>query len=189
MNFKFLAVIAWCLTMVSCSNNDSELETTESYVEDADMKFISDVHQFSNDVTELLLKMAEKSNNYNSYSTRSMHLDEEIMNNYVSDLANSTQTFLIENGIEMNDLDSLDEGRMAYVGLMLVDYDKIQNATRASVGDCVLRGAGLGELVGGKVMSRRTVMKMFIKAGLKRAVPYVGWGLFASETAACLMGY
>ena len=81
---------------------------------------------------------------------------------------------------------------MAYIGLMLLDYEKIyisnQNTTRASIGDCVLRGAGIGDLAA-RGISKRFVMRMFIKAALKRCVPYVGWGLFLGETAACLAGY
>jgi len=68
-------------------------------------------------------------------------------------------------------------------------YPAIQeNITRASIGDCILRAAGVGELVG-KAVGKRSVMKILIKASLKRAVPYLGWGLAIGEGAACLAGY
>ncbi len=76
---------------------------------------------------------------------------------------------------------------------MLLDYEKLYTAnyisTRASIGDCVLRGAGIGELFSNRVLTKRAVMRIIIKAGLKRAAPYAGWGLFLGETAACLAGY
>lgn len=38
---------------------------------------------------------------------------------------------------------------MAYIGTLILDYNKAMNAenlTRASIGECVLRGAGAGDL-------------------------------------------
>lgn len=38
---------------------------------------------------------------------------------------------------------------MAYIGTLILDYNKAMNAenlTIASIGECVLRGAGAGEL-------------------------------------------
>lgn len=74
---------------------------------------------------------------------------------------------------------------------MFLDYERLSstNYTRASIVDCVLRGAGISELFTSKVLSKRAVMRIIIKAGLKRAAPYVGWGLFICDTAACLAGY
>lgn len=80
---------------------------------------------------------------------------------------------------------------MAYIGTLILDYNKATNAenlTRASIGDCVLRAAGVGDLVG-RAVSRRAVMRVLIKAALKRSVPYLGWGLAIGEGAACLAGY
>ena len=60
--------------------------------------------------------------------------------------------------------------------------------TRASLGDCILRAAGIGDLVK-KGLGKRVVLKALIKAGLKRSIPYIGWGLAIGEGAACLAGH
>lgn len=191
MKLKYLAILVVSLVAASCTNNDeiSELTTQSEIMNTDGVEFANDVHQFSNSNAALLVEMAKESNNYNTTSTRAMQADDKQLNAYVEALASHTRAFLIENGIEAGEMEGLDNGRMAYVGLMLVDYDKTIHATRASIGDCVLRGAGLGDLAVKHVISKRVVIKTLIKAGLKRAVPYIGWGLFAGETAACLMGY
>lgn len=52
----------------------------------------------------------------------------------------------------------------------------------------MLRAAGLGDIVK-RGLGKRVVLKALIKAGLKRSIPYIGWGLAIGEGAACLAGY
>lgn len=188
MRIHFLAVLVLACVVFSCSNNEEELYTKkESPIETT--VFTSEIQQFCNKTTGILSKLVETTNNYNTNNTRAAQADDDTLNQYVGAFAYATQAFLLENGIESSEIEMLDDGHMAYIGLMLIDYDKQKPSTRASAGECVLRGAGLGELAKDHVLSKKAVMRMLIKAGAKRAVPYIGWGLFVGETAACLMGY
>ena len=62
-----------------------------------------------------------------------------------------TEVFLVQNDIDVSEIKNCKDGeyRMAYIGTLILDYNKAMNAenlTRASIGECVLRGAGAGEL-------------------------------------------
>ena len=174
----------------ACSNvaeDDAQKSTLNS-----DEAFHSDLQVFKNQTKGIIDSLAEKSFNYNTTSTRTRSLDEDTLDVLVTALATQTEEFLINNEINTDSIYS--EGskeQMAYIGLLLLDYEKTYLAnqtTRASIGDCVLRGAGIGELAA-RGLSRRAVMRVMIRASLKRCVPYLGWGLFIGETAACLAGY
>lgn len=62
-----------------------------------------------------------------------------------------TEVFLVQNDIDVSEIKNCKDGeyRMAYIGTLILDYNKAMNAenlTRASIGECVLRGAGAGDL-------------------------------------------
>lgn len=62
-----------------------------------------------------------------------------------------TEVFLVQNDIDVSEIKNCKDGeyRMAYIGTLILDYNKAMNAenlTRASIGECVLRGAGAGYL-------------------------------------------
>lgn len=183
----FLFVGLLVLTFSGCSQDSNvvQLSTEDNGT------FLKELRSFKEQTKPIIDSLADKSFNYNTSSTRAMLLDNDTLDVLVKHLAQETSTLLEASDI---DTDSLyNEGgteRLAYIGLILLDYEKsFSNVqTRASIGECVLRGAGLGDLTV-RTLERKAVLRIVIKAGLKRVVPYVGWGLFLGETAACLAGY
>lgn len=190
---KTLLFILWifALCISSCTSQTDELsqESTQNDI----IAFHDSLQIFSNETKGIIDSLAEKSFNYNTSNTRAQKLDEDSLDYLISKLSIKTEDFLIENGINTDSIyiEDSNKEQLAYIGLLLLDYEKLSSIaqTRTSIGDCVLRGAGLGELFSTKVLSKRTVLKIIIKAGLKRATPYIGWSLFIGETAACLAGY
>lgn len=66
----------------------------------------------------------------------------------------------------------------------LAEYTITQSVqTKTTPGGCLLQSLGLKDV--GKVAVKQ-LAKQVGKAVLKKAVPYVGWGLFAIEMACCL---
>lgn len=71
--------------------------------------------------------------------------------NYQAFLQKETEVFLVQNDIDVSEIKNCKDGeyRMAYIGTLILDYNKAMNAknlTRASIGECVLRAAGVGDL-------------------------------------------
>lgn len=151
------------------------------------------IEQFKQHTSPIISQLAEKSLNFNTSTTRSLQADNDTLQILSNDLAREVSKLLEQNDLDISEFLEVDDSeyRLAYLALLLLDYEHTyaQNITRAaSIGDCVLRAAGVGELVG-KAVGKRTVMKILIKASLKRAVPYLGWSLAIGEGAACLAGY
>lgn len=174
----------------ACSNVAEFDEPSSTLNSEED--FHCDLQVFKNQTKGIIDSLAEKSFNYNTTSTRTRSLDEDTLDVLVTALATQTEKFLNNNEINTDSIYSVgSKEQMAYIGLLLLDYEKtylVNQTTRASIGDCVLRGAGIGELTA-RGLSKRTVMRLMLKVALKRCVPYIGWGLFIGETAACLAGY
>lgn len=175
----------------ACSSNTNE----ENFIPDSasqDEKVIG-LEQFQQTTSPIIEKLAEKSFNYNTTSTRSMQADNDTLRELSACLSVETKKLLEQNDIDVSEILNEEDGdyRMAYLGLLILDYEKVTNAedlTRASIDDCVLKAAGLGELVG-KAVSKKVVMRALIKCALKRAIPYIGWGMAIADGAACLAGY
>ena len=192
-NIILLLICTLAFTFSSCSSQNEDLAQD---VGNNDLEaFCDSIQLFSIETKGIIDSLAEKSFNYNTQNTRAQKLDEDSLNNLVTKLSVKTETFLIDNNVDVDSIyiEGGNKEKIAYIGLMLLDYEKLYTtnyaSTRASIGDCVLRGTGIGELFSNKVLTKRAVMRIIIKAGLKRAAPYVGWGLFLGETAACLAGY
>lgn len=74
----------------------------------------------------------------------------------------------------------------------LLAYDSMSLQTKGAINivmDCVVTGAGLKEILTGSVekMATRALIKLASKELAKRAVPYVGTGIFVVSTTACLI--
>lgn len=92
--------------------------------------------------------------------------------------------------LRLNDIDYKEffnddsDPRIAVYAIAIAELQKsetVQPKTRTTVGGCVLEGLGVRGLVSGKA-----AVKAIGKVLVKRAIPYVGWGLFAIDMAMCL---
>lgn len=116
-----------------------------------------------------------------STPTRSIG-DEETM---IPALIEASIEYLSKNEISYTDFCSdKTDPRIAVIAIGLAEYDLISNIqTRTSFGGCVLQAVGVKDL--GKA-GAKAAAKQIGKAVLKKAVPYIGWGLFAVDLAMCL---
>jgi hypothetical protein len=97
-----------------------------------------------------------------------------------------SRDYLAKNGISYTDfVNDPADPRIAAIALALAEYDIETNSisTRTTFFGCCLEAAGVKDLMSGTLKS---VAKQIGKAVLKRAVPYVGWGLAAVSMAMCL---
>lgn len=94
------------------------------------------------------------------------------------------------NFLQLNDIDYKEffsndsDSRIAVYAIAIAELQKAETTqltTRTSIGGCVLEGLGVRGLVSG-----RAAVKAIGKVLVKRAIPYVGWGLFAIDMAMCL---
>ncbi len=92
--------------------------------------------------------------------------------------------------LQLNDIDYKEffsdnsDPRIAVYAIAIAELQKadtMKPTTRTSLGGCVLEGLGVRGLVTGKA-----AVKALGKFIAKRALPYVGWGLFAIDMAMCL---
>lgn len=103
----------------------------------------------------------------------------------------ASETFLEANGITYEDLD-VNEGDevIAAIALCLVEYIKDMDETsisltRTTVGGCILQAVGVKEILTEPTV--KLAAKAIGKAVCKKAVPYIGWGLFAIDFVACVV--
>lgn len=93
--------------------------------------------------------------------------------------------YLAKNNISYTDFcNDKDDPRIAIIAMGLAEYDQISSTqTKTSIGGCVLEAIGVKDLGNAGV---KAAAKQIGKAVLKKAVPYVGWGLFAVDMVMCL---
>ena len=96
--------------------------------------------------------------------------------------------YLEANGISYTEFyEDRTDPRIAVIAMGTAEYFKQEfSGTRGSLGGCTLQALGVKELVKGG-MGSKAVVKVIGKAVAKKAVPYVGWGLFAGELVWCLI--
>jgi len=169
--FIFMALAA--LVFCSCNSSDKEQMVTES----------QEIVGLDNYLTNL--------RNAKSHKTRSTLNDSLCILGFME----ASKDFLLKNDITASDLE-LEENdtRIIIIAMAVADYYKIYGTPtkRASVGGCILSGLGIRSLFNGgiKKYGARYIIKSVGKAVAKKAIPYVGWGLFAVEVADCLFdGY
>lgn len=153
------------VSLSSCSSNDEALpsDTTET------------VKGTSNFIAQL-------NSNVSSSATRS-ESEEEILPLIIKE----SIEYLNANNISYKEFfEDENDPQIAILAMGLAEYDKCYNLanTRTSVGGCVLEAIGVKDLVSGA--GAKIVAKQVGKALLKKAVPYVGWGIFAVDMAMCL---
>lgn len=108
--------------------------------------------------------------------------NEEAM---VPELIESSIDFLNKNGISYEDFcQDKNDPRIAIIAMGIAEYTISETVqARTTVGGCLLQSLGLK---GVGEQSVKKIAKQVGKAVLKKAVPYVGWGLFAVEMAMCI---
>lgn len=108
----------------------------------------------------------------------------------IKKLVEVSTVFLNENNITPQEL-GLKEGdeRIAIVALAILDYQNVvvnSSVSRTTLGGCVLQALGIKEVLDnlGKQAVKK-VATVVAKAALKKAVPWIGWGLCAYELIDC----
>ena len=154
------------LNFSACSSND-EIENTPIN----DKKLCVGTEEFITSLKSIV----------SSSPTRSVK-DEEAM---VPDVIESSIQFLNEQNTSYADFcEDQNDPRIAVIAIGIAEYNLSQKAqTRTTVGGCLLQSLGLK---GVGEQSVKAVAKRVGKAVLKKAVPYVGWGVFAVEMAMCI---
>lgn len=150
LNLAGYLLLSMCVTLFSSCSSSEDNETISANTEIAD-ESIAGLEQFQQSTASVIQKFADKYLNYNTSSTRAVTLEEDTLRELSSVLAKETEVFLVQNDIDVSEIKNCKDGeyRMAYIGTLILDYNKAMNAenlTRASIGECVLRGAGAGEL-------------------------------------------
>ncbi len=172
--FTVIAMLAGIFVYVSCQNSEIEpIEEPESALE------LKGVQEFRTALINL-------SNGVNSRS-----FDEEPSQKDIETLVEVSRDFLAQNDITKEDLDIEDDEMLAVVAMALLDYQKTvvdQPVSRTTAGGCVLEALGVREVVNaaGKGAVKK-VAKVAAKAVLKKAIPYLGWGLFIYDYVACVV--
>lgn len=121
------------------------------------------------------------------FRSRSSVDEEEVSDVAIQSLVNISHDYLHANNIDMSDMFESDDPRIAIVAMAIADIDKTldnSSVTRTSIGGCVLEGLGVRGLVNG--LGKKAAAKAIGKLLLKRAIPYVGWGLFAYDFIDCM---
>ena len=168
--FLLIYVIAFAITMQSCSSDSYNEEPLSDVVE------IIGTQDYVAGLNSVLKDGLTKSVN-----------DQE--DTIVPELLLLSKEYLNNNNIDYCEFfgDSEDD-RIIVFALALAEYNKIvyyNSITRTTVGGCVLQAMGLRALVQGKGITRAAIISLG-KAIAKKAVPYLGWGLFAIDMAMCI---
>lgn len=118
-----------------------------------------------------------------SISTKTVNIEDEKAK--VPAIVEASIEYLAKNGISYSEFCSdKTDPRIAVIAMGLAEYDQINIIqTKTSFGGCVLEAVGVKEL--GKA-GVKAAAKQIGKAVLKKAIPYVGWGLFAVDMVMCL---
>lgn len=120
--------------------------------------------------------------------TRSLDDESEVSDETIQSLIYISQEYLALNDIDMSDVFDQDDPRLAIVAMAIADVDRINNnaaVSRTTFGGCVLEGLGVKGLVNG--MGKKAAAKIIGKFLLKRAIPYIGWSLFAYDFIDCMI--
>lgn len=94
--------------------------------------------------------------------------------------------YLEQNGISYTEFcQEQNDPRIAVIAMGIAEHFKGRGivTTRGDLDDCVLTAVGIKEIGEGSV---KKIAKQIGKAVLKKAIPYVGWGLFAVDLVYCL---
>ena len=170
----------------SCSNEFVEMDGLD---ENAVQEDLIGMDEFESKAYLVLEELSCLAQNYDMTSTRAMEASNDSIDRLVDELIIYSIDAFSKNGVDVvAEFGSDKDPRIALCGMGLIEYQSLsQVTTRASLGGCVLEGLGLRELLNKKVLSKTSVKRVLIKAGLKKAVPYLGWGLAIADFANCMV--
>lgn len=167
LSYLFVALLA--ISLASCNDSETIPENSQEVV-----KLVGTSNYLSN-----LSKAA------NCVGTRSLPTEQDSV---VAVIVDESLLFLESNGIDYKEFfENEKDPRIALFAMTLVELEKhglYQGETRSSVSECAISAFGLEELVTQGLT--KAVVKATAKAVLKKAIPYVGWGIFAVDMIYCL---
>lgn len=175
LDFSFSTLAAFILavpTLTSCVESD----VLPTIKEDAPEQFdLVSCGTYISDVKSVLSQPMTRSS------------VEEYNQERISLLVDISRQSLYDNGIAPSDLELQESDPiLAVVALGLVEtYQRGESLTlRTTVGGCVMEGLGVRSLFKG---GAKKIAKKLAKVALKRAIPYVGWGIAALDFANCML--
>lgn len=167
-----VTVLTGVITYSSCQSSESEpIENVEN------SQSLKGVEEFRASLIQLSQKSISRST------------DEDPSEKEIEELVNNSRDFLAKNDITNEDLDiEEDDEILAVVAMGLLDYQKTVNPiSRTTTGGCILEALGVKDIVASAGKSAvKYVAKAVANAALKKAIPYVGWGLFAWDFISCV---
>lgn len=162
-----ILLLLFFFVCISCSSTEDNILETPS-----DKTEIKGVPAYISKIGEIVKQ--EETRSVNEDQTETVPL-----------LIKGSINFLQLNDIDYKEFFSNDsDPRIAVYAIAIAELQKAETTqltTRTSIGGCVLEGLGVRGLVSG-----RAAVKAIGKVLVKRAIPYVGWGLFAIDMAMCL---
>lgn len=161
-----MLLLLFCFIVTSCSSEDSTLETSSDKIE------IKGVPTYISKIGEIVKHEETRSVTEEQTETVPLLVKESIDFLQLNDI--DYKEFFTDNS----------DPRIAVYAIAIAELQKaetLQPTTRTTFGGCVLEGLGIRGLASGKV-----AVKVIGKVLIKRAIPYVGWGLFAIDMAMCL---
>ncbi len=177
MLFATLSIPALTLQSCDSENDDAPKANNTQRANDVESPIIGTASY----INELYrIKQLSQSDSRNSELSEPL---EESINDFVA----LSQDYLELNDIDLSEYFDNDDPRIALVALAIADIDRTLNTTptsRTTIGGCVLEGLGIKALIEGP--GKKAAAKIIAKALLKRAVPVVGWGLFAYDFIDCM---
>lgn len=174
MNKLFAALLMSCFLLTACNN-----ELNEPKQESSILGLIG-AESYINNLSILL---------NSSQMTKGSELPDEVY----AELFIISQDYLNTNNITFDDYKEFcDEGdEYGYITIIMAmsvteAYNASISQTKGFIGGCILQGLGISALVTNKA-SLKAIIKVVGKAVAKKAIPYIGWGLFIGETVWCLL--
>lgn len=175
----FLVVLVAAMSTVLVSScQSSSADDAEATVMPSDEKVIG---------TDVFVSAVRDIQSFDFARRSSDPDDVDVTDKTVQKLIDASLVYLEANDLDLSDFFESEDPRIAIVAMVLADADRVsQNnqVSRTSVGGCVLEGLGVRGL--GLSMGKKALAKAACKVLLKRAIPYVGWGLFAIDFANCI---
>lgn len=170
--FTFLSLSLIVVLFISCSTN----------IDDADNKQVryNGTNLF---ISKLLGEISASSKLRSSNEVTENSEDNIITEDY---LIENSKIYLAENDIDYTEFfEDPTDPRISILAMGIAEYDIIylSEASTETPGTCVLQALGVKGLTN---LGIKAIAKKIGKAIVKKAIPYVGWGLFSVELAYCL---
>lgn len=190
MKLKLVTFLAASsLTLLSCSN-EYNVEVDE----------IEHVDRISSCIDEFKVDFADEVEKLRSIKTRSIEIDNDeydllvdsVGNVIIADLLPASSQLMSELGLKETDFTEIEKEygipsdfMKVYLAMGIMEVSESPN-TRASLEEavgCAIFGAGYKTFIEG---GAKVVLRKCAQQAAKKLIPYIGWGWWAAETAACL---